>query len=192
MTERSEKLAPWKTIGESVALHTPWFTISKKSLHASTGKTVEYYIHDTANSVLCVCVDGDRVLIESQYRPPVDRVSTDYPAGKIEPTDQSPDDAVRRELAEETGYIPETLKQLAILDKDPSFSTGRLYIYLVRGISKAGVATPDDSESIVSDWVHKSDVERMIRSGQIACTFCVSATYLAFSELGWLTSPDVS
>jgi len=154
-------------------------------MRASTGKIIDYYIHEAPDSVLCVCINGTRVLIEKQYRPSVNRFSVDYPAGRIENTDRSIEDAVRRELKEETGYAPMKITHLATVDKDPSFSNACLHIYLVQGV-RYDSADPDDTEDIVSKWVENQEVLSMIQSGEIRCSFCIAATFYAFRELGWL------
>ena len=49
-----------------------------------------------------VLFDG-RVIVERQFRYPVNEVITEIPAGKRDSRDEAPDDAARRELREETG-----------------------------------------------------------------------------------------
>ena len=55
-----------------------------------------------------VCIvpllDDGRVIVERQFRYPVNEVITEIPAGKRDSRDEAPDDAARRELREETGH----------------------------------------------------------------------------------------
>src|SRR5690242_18503284 len=120
MSSADHKLDPWKALDQKVVLDTPWFKIRRRHLQTPAGADVEFYIHENNDSVLCFCVDDqDRVLIERQYRPAIARVSTDYPAGRVEKDDTSTEAAIRRELFEEVGFTATKLTRLAIVDKEP-------------------------------------------------------------------------
>ena len=62
----------------------------------------EYIRHPGAVVILPVFDDG-RVLLERQFRYPLDRVFIEFPAGKIDPGEDTLACA-KRELQEETGY----------------------------------------------------------------------------------------
>lgn len=159
-------------------------------MHTPAGAELDYFIHEAPDSVMCVCVsDDDTVLIEKQYRPPVEKISIDYPAGRTEADDASTEVAIRRELYEEVGFTARSIKQLGVIDKEPGFSRSRMHVFLARG-SVDRDATPEESESIVAHFVKPSEILEKIASGEMACTFCLSATLLAFKELGWL-KPEV-
>lgn len=186
MSKSPRELKPWKTVASAIALETPWFRIKRQSMVTAKGVKLGYYIHEASDSVLCVCVNkSGKVLIEQQYRPSVGKVSTDYPAGSIEESDVSIEKAALRELKEETGCKPRILKHLATIDNDPSFSTAKLHIFLAQDIEQ-DTATPEETESISLSFVWPADILRLITSGTMSCTFCISASFFAFQELGWL------
>jgi 8-oxo-dGTP pyrophosphatase MutT (NUDIX family) len=129
--------------------------------------------------------EDQRVLIERQYRPAVEKVTVDYPAGGIEPDDKDPEAAILRELQEETGYRPGSLKELAVVDSIPGLSSTRFHVFLAEGVFAAGEASPEPTESIVTEFVPARQILKMIDSGEMACASCISATFYAFRELGW-------
>ena len=182
------KLQPWTIVDEAIDYQTPWFTIRKKHMKTATGRDADYYIHEGYDSVMCVCVNlkNKTVLIEQQYRPPVGKVSIDYVGGRIEPHDDSPEAGARRELQEEVGFEVDSILQLAVIDNDPGFSKTRMHIFLVEGRMTDNVS-PDETESIVADFVPATEILDMIANGKMSCAFCLSATFLAFKELGWLS-----
>lgn len=49
---------------------------------------------------------GAEVLLEKQYRPPVDKTVIELPAGLLD-EGETPEECALRELREETGYIGE-------------------------------------------------------------------------------------
>lgn len=188
MQSDNQKLRPWKTTEQEIVLENRWFKIRKRHMVTSTGAEVDYYIHEAPDGVICVCVSDDNtVLIEKQYRPAVDKVSVDYPAGGFEKDDASAEAAIRRELHEEVGFTARSIKKLAVIDKEPGFSIARTHVFLAQG-SIDRDAIPEESESIIAQFVKPAEILDMIARGEIACTFCLSATLLAFKELGWLTA----
>src|SRR5580700_3558791 len=148
MADEAQKLQPWETIEKSVAFETPWFKIQKQHMKTATGVELDYYIHDSNDSVICVCVnEHNQVLIEWQYRPPVEKVSIDYPAGRAESDDKNTEAAIRRELQEEAGFTATSLQKLAVIDKEPGFSKSRMHVFLAHG-NTVSATHPDETESI--------------------------------------------
>lgn len=182
-------LQPWQTLGESIALQTPWFTIKKYQMRTPSGVDATYYIHENKDAVICVCVnDKGNILIERQYRPPVSKISVDYPGGRVEQDDHSTEKALRRELQEETGYTVNSIQKLGVIDRDPSFTSGRLHVYLAQDLTP-GKATPEETENIITEFVSPTTILKLIASGEMACSFCLSATLLAFQKMEWETKP---
>lgn len=180
----------WTALSHAVALDTPWFQIHKDHMRTPTGTETDYYIHAGHDSVICLCVtDDNKVLIEQQYRPPVSKVSTDYPAGHMEEDDASTEAAIRRELKEEVGFEASSMQKIATLDKDPGFSKTRLHVFLARGHVEHPTQ-PDVTEQITARFVTSDEILELIDSGTMSCTFCVSTTLLAFRQLGWLVAPQ--
>lgn len=52
---------------------------------------------------------GQEILLQKQFRPPVNKICIEFPAGLID-EGETPEDCAVRELAEETGYVGEVLQ----------------------------------------------------------------------------------
>ena len=96
-------------LDRSVVFSTPWFNILAKTL---AGWESPYYVVDGSDyvTVLPTTASGGVVLVR-QFRPALEDFSLELPSGHIE-KGESPEEAARRELLEETGYTAGKLEFL--------------------------------------------------------------------------------
>ena len=95
--------------------------------------TREFIIHPGAVMVVPILDDG-RVVVERQYRHPVDRVMIEFPAGKLDPGEDHLACA-RRELREETGYSAREWAYAGQLHPVISYSTEFIDVWFARGLT---------------------------------------------------------
>lgn len=95
-----------------------------------------------------VCIvpllDDGRVIVERQFRYPVNEVITEIPAGKRDSRDEAPDDAARRELREETGITARELIPLGPFYPAAAYSDEVIWMYLARGLTFGEQQLDDD------------------------------------------------
>src|SRR5208282_2994260 len=65
-----------------------------------------------------------------QYRPPLDAITVEWPAGLID-ANESPQEAAVRELREETGYSGRVLSVSPTIASDPGMSTANMQLAMV-------------------------------------------------------------
>ena len=91
--------------------------------------------HIGAVCVIPVLENGD-VVMERQYRYPLDRVILEIPAGKLDAADEDRFSAIQRELREETGYTADEWTVLGDFHPAPAYSDEFITMYMARGLRK--------------------------------------------------------
>ncbi|MES2297767.1 MAG: NUDIX hydrolase [Pseudomonadota bacterium] len=124
----------------------------------------EYILHPGAVVILPVLDDG-RVLLERQFRYPLDRVFIEFPAGKIDAGEQALACA-KRELQEETGYTASDWQFVCTIHNAIAYSDEHLDLFLARGLVP-GPAKLDEEEFLDTCTVSMDELMELVRSGQI-------------------------
>ena len=117
-------------------------------------------------AVAVIALDGEgRVLLVRQYRTALERVTVEIPAGKLE-IGEDPEEAIRRELSEETGYTAAEIRYLAPIATAVGYSDEIIHIYMATGLTP-GAAHPDDDEFLASEWVSLDCLIDSVLDGRI-------------------------
>lgn len=126
--------------------------------------TREYVTHPGAVVIVPLLDDG-RVVVERQYRYPVDRVMIEFPAGKLD-AGEDPLVCGQRELLEETGYTAREWAKAGQMHLAIAYSTEVLHIYFARGLS-AGARQLDEGEFLDVSTATLAQLLDWSRSGEL-------------------------
>jgi ADP-ribose pyrophosphatase len=129
---------------------------------ASTGR--EYIVHPGAVMVIPLLPDG-HVVLERQFRYPVQQVMIEFPAGKIDPGEE-PLACARRELLEETGYSAREWARAGMLHPVVSYSTEFIDIWFARGLSMSKPAL-DHGEFLEVFTATPAELQAWCRDGRV-------------------------
>ena len=140
--------------------------------------TREIIEHDECVAVIAVDAGGD-ILLVSQFRKAIEKDLLEIPAGGID-QGESPEDAVCREMSEETGYRPQKVQRLGGFYSAPGYCTEYLYLYLATDLIPERLYA-EDTEGISVVRVSVEEIPGLINSGKI-CDAKSIAGLLTFLE----------
>ena len=130
------------------------------------GRETSREIVEHSDCVAIIAVDADDgVLLVNQFRKPVEKELLEIPAGGIEPGEDAVA-TVRRELREETGYLPRKVERLGGFYSTPGYCTEYLHLYLASDLVPSSL-NAEDTESIKLVRVPISQIPGLITSGSI-------------------------
>jgi ADP-ribose pyrophosphatase len=107
------------------------------------GRQTTREIVEHEDCIAVVAVDAeDKVLLVEQFRKPVEKELLEIPAGGIDPG-ETPADCVRREMREETGFLPQKVEKLGGFYSAPGYSTEYLHLYLATDLVHSPLQAED-------------------------------------------------
>jgi ADP-ribose pyrophosphatase len=125
-----ETMIDGATVFDGVLLHVRSDTVRLPNGHTTTR---EYVRHPGAALIVPVFDDG-RLLLERQFRYPLQTVLIEFPAGKLDPGETALVTA-QRELREETGYEAARWQTLGRMHPLPAYSDEIIYLFAAEGLT---------------------------------------------------------
>lgn len=153
------------TLSSEIVYQGPIFKIRKHHVNTVAGESERDVLEHNGGAVMIAITDEGKILMEKQFRKPLEKVILELPAGKIDPGEE-PVHAAHRELAEETGYRIGNIKHLVTYTPTCGYSNEYLYIYVCRDLVP-GETNMDDTESLDLVEYTADELIDMIMSNEI-------------------------
>lgn len=127
--------------------------------------THEIARHIPAAAVLPITDDGESVLLVYQFRPVLNQWFWEIPAGMID-LKESPIDAARRELIEETGWKAKRIEPYFTIHTAIGFTDEAIHVFKSLGLEKSEKHL-DENEVLEEHFFTRDQIKTMLQKRDI-------------------------
>ncbi|MDN4473074.1 NUDIX domain-containing protein [Demequina zhanjiangensis] len=160
-----------------------WDVASDEVDLGESGVVTRDYLRHTGAVVIVAMDAQERVYLVRQYRHPVGTECWEPPAGLLDMAGESPVDAARRELAEETDLTAETWHTLVDYFPSGGGTSEAVRVFLARGIGEV----PEDERHVreaeerdmIGAWVSLDDAVEAVLDGRVHASSAVAGLLAA-------------
>ena len=146
------------------------------NVEMSTGKQS---VREVVEHADCICIvpvdDQGNILMVKQYRYAIDKDLLEIPAGGVEPGEK-PEEAVRREMSEETGFTPAVIRKIGGFYSSPGFCNEYLHLFVGTNL-KPNRLIAEDTDAIELVKIKPEEIDNLISSGKICDAKSIAGIY---------------
>jgi ADP-ribose pyrophosphatase len=139
------------------------------------GRETTREIVEHTDCIAVIALDDNNVLLVRQFRKAIERELLEIPAGGIDPG-ENVEEAVLREMQEETGYLPRKLVRLCGFYSAPGYCTEYLHLYLATDLAPSRLFA-EDTEGINVVRVPLSEIPNLLASDKICDAKSIAGLY---------------
>jgi len=174
---------PWKLISSKQDKSYRIFSLrTDRAISPRTGHEYNFFVLESSSwiNVIPLTPQNEVVLIR-QYRHGIREVTLEIPGGLVE-TNDTPVEAAKRELSEETGYQSSEMIFLGSVHPNPAILNNQCFTFLAKDVFIAGEQQQDEKEDIEVFLRPLTEIPRLIREGEISHSLVLAAFYRFFME----------
>ena len=154
------------------------FTVD--ALHARRDGDADPHVFYRINSSSWVNVvsrtpDGRFVMVR-QFRQGSASVTLEIPGGLVD-DGEDPAEAAARELEEETGYRPASVRKIGEVNPNPALFANRVHTFLAEGCVKVGEIENDAAEETVVALLDEAALHEAAKAGEVDHALVLAALY---------------
>ena len=174
-------MVKWVVADSKYVYESPYGSLRLDTCHLPNGRIVcEYNVCEYPDWADIVAINkNNELVLVKQYRHGAGIISLEVVAGSVE-NGEAPEDAIVRELQEETGYV--CMSKPILLGRfhhNPARQNNMLNIFFCDNITKMHEQNLDETEDIEVVHVPFDEVDELIRDGDITQLSSVAAIMLA-------------
>lgn len=174
-------MKPWKIVQSDYVLRTPYMNLRKDAIDLPHGGHVpDYYVVEEGDyGVVFALTPANEVILVRQYKHGIGEITTELPAGYLDPKDENIAAGCWREFREETGYDAPDYTLVGSHMRHPTRHTNRGHLVIATDAYLAGGQDLDPAENIDVLLVPLDEVLHQIQRGDISAVGTVASVYFA-------------
>jgi ADP-ribose pyrophosphatase len=178
----------WKLIASEYLLKDNWATLRADTCQMPNGNIIKpYYVLEYPDWVNVVAItENNQVILVKQYRHAAGEVVLEVPGGCID-EGETAEQAVHRELLEETGYLFDNIELLSVLYANPATGDNKTHCFIATGGRKVQEQLLDHGEEIELQLVSIEELKQLVIDNKIGQALHTSGIFYALLRLGQLT-----
>ena len=175
----------WKILASEYLYRETWFTIRKDICETPGGKIVNpYYVYEFPTWVSALAItENNKVVMVRQYRHGIQDTIIEVPGGCVDATDKNYEEAIARELMEETGYEFKNYQYLGKISPNPSTNNNWMHMFLATGGRKVKQQQLDHNEEIEVELLDIDELKSLIDQNKIIQALHVCTIMYGFARL---------
>lgn len=173
----------WETISSEYLFRRPWLTVRHDQVRLPDGRiNPEFYVLEYPDwvNVIAITQDG-RFVMERQFRQGLGKTCFEIPAGVME-KGETPLEAARRELQEETGYGEGTWEEIMTVSGNCSTTSNLTHCFVAKGVKKISDQHFDSTEDLSVYLLTLDQVRELLRSDKIRQSLMAAPLWKYFAE----------
>ena len=177
----------WKILSSKYLSKHRYFTARQDKCETPDGKIIdEYFVVELPATVCAVAIteEGEALMVR-QYRHPIKETILEICGGFVD-KGETPEEAMKRELKEETGYEFSSVINVGKIAANPGVLDNFTYLFLAQGGRKTGAQELDKNEELEVEKISLKQLRELFLENKIVQSLHNNCIFYSLREMGEL------